>query len=126
MVEVEGSGDNIGGLVGYGAEIEDSYATGAVGGGDNVGGLAGYTSGVIQNNYAIGAVGGGDNVGGLVGIRGDSIRNSYATGIVQGNNVGGLVAGGSGALYYSYWNKETSGIINSEGNDFAQNSTLFR
>ncbi|CAG0954608.1 partial Heme/hemopexin-binding protein, partial [Geobacteraceae bacterium] len=95
-------GNSVGGLVGYGYDdsITNSYATGEVTGtGDNVGGLVGYTNGsnpIIDNSYATGPVTGNNYVGGLVGsINSSNItisNNSHADGLVTGNSyVGGLV-----------------------------------
>jgi len=95
-------GNSVGGLVGYGYDdsITNSYATGEVTGtGDNVGGLVGYTNGsnpIIDNSYATGPVTGNNYVGGLVGyVNSGSItisNNSHADGLVTGNSyVGGLV-----------------------------------
>ena len=135
---------NVGGLVGYSYRtIMNSYATGAVTGRSEVGGLVGYGSGIITNSYATGAVTGHSEVGGLVGSNDYKITNSYATGVVTGRSeVGGLVGYNSsdimnsyatgaitglskigglvgyhsyGNITNSYWDMETSGIINSVG-----------
>ena len=81
---VAGTGDNIGGLVGYqeaNSNISDSYATGSVFGVEDVGGLTGYqeANSSISDSYATGAVFGSDYVGGLVGwsTNSSTIRNSY-------------------------------------------------
>jgi filamentous hemagglutinin family protein len=92
---------NVGGLVGYMGNttgtITDCYATGDVtGSGDYVGGLVGYckknTKGKITNCYATGDATGGSFVGGLVGYNVSSpITNCYSTGNVIGSYyVGGL------------------------------------
>ena len=112
---VTGTGDNVGGLVGFNfaqggaATITDAYATGVVSGGvdDFVGGLVGTNSGSgpgsvasITNAYATGAVsgsvsGGGEgSVGGLAGVNIDgggtaTISDAYATGTVSGSVSGG-------------------------------------
>ena len=101
---VTGSGDKVGGLVGYEerfGSISSSYATGAVtGSGDKVGGLVGSFSGDISGSHATGTVTGVSQVGGLVGSfssissisRSISISDSHATGTVTGvSQVGGLV-----------------------------------
>ena len=113
---VDGSGYNIGGLVGYqnsdGANsanstciITNCYATGNVSGMEHsIGGLLGQQAAVnnsscnITNSYATGYVSGGYRVGGLVGLQlayhssNSSITNSYTTGNVNGAyNVGGMV-----------------------------------
>ena len=101
--------------------ITNSYATSAVEGISQVGGLIGSNYGDITNSYATGVVTGiGSNVGGLVGQNADEsqITNSYATGVVTGtgSNVGGLVGlNNSSNITYSYWDKTTSGKMNSDG-----------
>ncbi len=85
--------DDVGGLVGSGASVANSYATGNVNGsGQLVGGLVGGYPGSISNSYATCDVRGGNHVGGLVGGYPGSISNSYATGNVVGITiaVGGL------------------------------------
>ena len=103
----------VGGLVGFGGTIKDSYATGDIisssrsSDWDGVGGLAGtffaYSGGTITGSYATGNVTGLANVGGLVGMSGapfplpevrgpTAITNCYATGNVVAEGVaGGLV-----------------------------------
>ena len=107
--EVEGTGDSIGGLVGFSdGSIINSYATGAVTGGWRgwrVGGLVGDNEGSVTNSYATGAVTGGWRVGGLVGVNDDdgSVTNSYATGAVTGSSdIGGLVGYNEGSVTNSY------------------------
>jgi len=98
-VNVNGSGEQIGGLVGLNAgSIAASYSTGVVLGYENVGGLVGhnyyhhYSEGSITTSYSYAAVTGNDDVGGLVGDNTGSITASCSTGVVRGNeNVGGLV-----------------------------------
>ncbi len=97
----------VGGLVGSGTAISQSYATSSVTGKTNfVGGLAGFVDSSITDSYHEGDVTTqGNFVGGLVGLsrryigttgnaKKDStfILNSHAIGNVKGrNNVGGLV-----------------------------------
>ena len=113
---VTGTGEYIGGLVGwlgFEGSISNSYAnTGTVTGtgtdeevfdefgeiidhGDHgIGGLVGYSSGYISDSRAEGNVDGFYQVGGLVGSTGVAsyITNSYATGEVTGRDeIGGLV-----------------------------------
>ena len=105
---VMGSGDFVGGLVGYNLSgtISNAYATGSVTGGSNVGGLVGYNDGgTISNAYATGSVtGSGKAVGGLVGYNdGGTISNAYATGSVTGgSNVGGLAGRNLGTISNAY------------------------
>ena len=123
-------GNYIGGLVGYayGTTIRYSYATGSVtslGDGGRAGGLVGFagTASTISNSYSTGSVtGSGERVGGLVGLAQNdtTISNSYATGSVKGSgHVGGLVglADSSTNINRSYWDKVTTGLTSSAGQD---------
>ena len=97
-VQVEGTSDRVGGLVGYSVSSgvitdcetdEDVDVTGA----DSVGGLVGRNNGTIQSCRSGASVDGNNRVGGLVG-HGDSgaVESSHAIGAVKGNQfVGGLV-----------------------------------
>jgi hypothetical protein len=117
--------NDIGGLVGKGSIIDNSYSTGAVTGEKNVGGLMGFSewASEISNSYSIGTVTGESNIGGLVGNNynewGGIISNSYSIGTVTGeNNVGGLVGNNirifsSGSVSYgeisnSYYDSQIS------------------
>lgn len=98
-VEVTGTNNNVGGLVGYNTkDIIRSYALGRVNaeGIAYVGGLVGLNQGTgynIQSSYATGDVTGVNYVGGLVGYnQSGDIQSSYATGAVTANSIaGGLV-----------------------------------
>ena len=119
-VNVEGTGDNIGGLIGLsnlGSVIINSYVTGNVTGmSDDVGGLVGDSGGSIINSYAKGVVTGSNSVGGLVGWNADSIINSYATGVVTGIRViGGLVGGNINVITNSYATGVVTGDSRSGG-----------
>lgn len=114
--QVQGAGDNVGGLVGHNdafhgsSRIAHAYATGAVTGeGDNVGGLVGHNEAYkgqahIAIAYASGPVtGAGSNVGGLVGHNEAydgtaSIADAYATGAVKGRDYAGGLVGYNDAL----------------------------
>ena len=110
--EVIGSGNNVGGLVGYnayGTIDTGSFSTGKVTGGNyHVGGLVGQnaSTGTIDNSYhATGAVTGSNYVGGLVGTNHGSVSNSHATGSVSGASyVGGLVGDNYGTISNSHVN----------------------
>ena len=101
-VRSDGKNSSTGGLVGWGYNISNSYATGDVSSTGEyayTGGLVGY-GGDISNSYATGNVsstGKRANTGGLVG-GGSDISNSYATGDVSSAgweaHTGGLVGGG--------------------------------
>lgn len=92
---VTGSSGQVGGLVGQAyntADIENCYATGNVSGTSSVGGLVGVGRN-IADSYATGKVtGSGENVGGLAG-KAFEITSSYAKGDVinSGRYTGGLV-----------------------------------
>jgi hypothetical protein len=96
---VSGSGDFVGGLVGFNfGSLSGSHSTGSVSGDGYVGGLAGYNPGEIGQCYSASDVIGNRFTGGLVGNNGGgdfgigSIANSYSTGTVAGiNSTGGLV-----------------------------------
>jgi trimeric autotransporter adhesin len=128
---VSGTGDYVGGLVGYNiGDIKNSHNDGAVSGtGAYVGGLAGYNVAFvsIDNSYNTGKVTGSDtisgndpnNVGGLVGYNAGSITNaSYNEGEVSGgsgSNIGGLSGKNDtgGAITNSY----NTGTVTGTGND---------
>ena len=126
-VGVTGGTDNAGGLVGQnapGAQISTSYAGGNVSSmGGRVGGLVGVSNGggIIVACYAIGSVSGGRFVGGLVGYSWyTTILDSYATGsaasVIFPENAGGLVGKKEeGEIRNSYWDIQTSGLMESDG-----------
>ena len=103
-----GTGDNVGGLVGYNyGTVSNCYASGAVTGTDyHVGGLVGRNDGTVSNCYATGTVTGIVYVGGLVGYNDDAgtVSNSYATGDVAGESyhVGGLMGLNFGGISNCY------------------------
>ena len=118
------SGNNgIGGLVGSNAQLGEvlvSYTLGEVAGVADTGGLVGLNFGTLLNTYADGIVSAQNRVGGLVGgNRAGSIQNSYAIASVSDvPSSGGLVGDtASGAIVDSdsYWNTETSGLMQSAG-----------
>jgi len=123
-VNVSGSGQYIGGLVGYvsiGSNINNSYSIGSVDGtATAVGGLIGYSdNGTISSCYSTGTVTGDGIVGGLIGrIYGGSIvSNSYSFSDVYSNDVsnegetGGLV--GSGETGCTIENSYSAGAVDS-------------
>jgi hypothetical protein len=85
--------------------------------GNNVGGLAGANEGSITNCYITGSVRGDDNVGGLVGYNYlGTITTSYSTSSVSGDrDIGGLVGDNAGIVTSSVWDVETSGLTVSDG-----------
>jgi len=133
---VTGTGNNVGGLVGYVGSssvyttdpVYQSYATGKVTGANYVGGLVGYVAYIdnpFESNYATGNVSGKSSVGGLVGY--ETVNNSspnapptlvdnYSTGHVSGATaVGGLIGTDLSTVSDSYWNTTTSGQTTSAG-----------
>lgn len=117
---INGNND-VGGLVGRNINsgtIDDSYANACVNGNDFIGGLVGYNFENIEGSYSTGNVNGNDYVGGLVGLNDADgvIMNTYSIGEVYGNyNTGGLIGENIGIVDISYWNIETSGLIESSG-----------
>jgi trimeric autotransporter adhesin len=117
------TGDNrVGGLVGYNdsGTVEMCYATGAITGDQNVGGLVGYLyGGTVESCYAMGAAAGEDDVGGLAGKNYSTMTSCYATGTATGSgaNVGGLVGFNIGTVTLCYWDKDTSGLLTSDGGE---------
>jgi hypothetical protein len=125
LVEVNGS-YTIGGLVGecVGA-IRSSYSSGNVresfGSTDtpllDTGGFVGRHTGDISDCFALGDVSGPLDVGGFIGnLTSGTISNCFSIGNVQGNIPrGGFASESAGLIEDSYWNLETSGLLNSAG-----------
>ena len=112
-VNITGSGNFIGGLVGRNnGHLTSCYITGTVSGDRYVGGLVGRNhSGSITNCYSTGAISGIHRVGGLVGqnCSSGSVTTSYSSGTVSGiYSVGGLVAGNGGSITNCY----STGTVN--------------
>lgn len=108
-VNVTGSGENIGGLVGNLSEISIfmSNATGSVNGGDVAGGLVGYGYRCgIRSCYTTGAISGIKRVGGIIGIAvyRPNIKFCYSEGNVTGTGgsypglVNAMIAGVGGIV----------------------------
>ena len=103
---VTGTGNNVGGLVGWNnGPISDSHARGSVQGLHQSGGLVGWNSSSITDSSASGDVGDaaslGQSFGGLVGQnKGGMIRGSSATGDVTStkSDIGGLVGRNEGTI----------------------------
>jgi len=115
---VNGTGGEVGGLVGYNnaGTVSNSYAMGNVTGGTShdAGGLVGDNAkgGTISNSYATGSVAKGSYTGGLVGFNYGTISNSHATGNVNGGtsyDAGGLVGLSGGTISNSYATGSVSG-----------------
>jgi hypothetical protein len=110
-----------------------NYATGNVtGSGNDVGGLVGYNGFAfgIGSSYATGNVIGAGDVGGLVGYHyNGTISDSYSSGTATGtSNVGGLVGytntGSGGTVHNSFWNSTTSGLSSSSGGTALTNAQM--
>jgi len=113
-IDVNGTGEDVGGLVGENlfGSIVACYSTGAVTGDFHVGGLVGANwRGSITSSYSMATVMSssvafdsiGLSFGGLVGANSGSITSCYSTGIVNGEDcVGGLVGGNDGDIIMSY------------------------
>ena len=119
-MNVTGSGDSVGGLVGYnwGGTLTQCYATGAVSGGTSVGGLVGVNGeqGAVTNCYSRCAVKGCD-VGGLISGNDGDVHQCYGAGTVSGCDqaVGGLVEENWGSMTACFWDIQTSGQTESDG-----------
>ncbi|UOO89064.1 YDG domain-containing protein [Vitreoscilla massiliensis] len=121
---VTGTGDKVGGLIGYHQKgsVNIAYASGTVSSnGDAVGGLVGLNeNSSISNAYAVGAVTGRNQVGGLVGnsVGSSSIAQTYARGLVTGtSNVGGLIGSTDATTQVasSFWDTQSSAQNSSAG-----------
>ena len=103
--------------------VSNCHVSGSVtGSGDIVGGLVGYLryQSNIVNCYSTCSVTGSDNIaGGLGGYLRDqsNVANCYSTGSVNGNtNVGGLVGFlNASSVINSFWDEQTSGESSSDG-----------
>jgi len=126
-VNVNGTGESIGGLVGYKfrANITTSYCTGSVTGNSRVGGLVGCNGGSITACYSTSTVTGENEIGGLVGFNNNDVGRAssrgtiyycYSAGSVSGiSSIGGLVGSGGGIVTSCLWDVEVSGQAGSIG-----------
>ena len=115
---VTGTGDYVGGVVGYNnGTVENCYNTGSVSGLDSVGGVAGWNDGSVENCYNTGKVSGGAGVGGVVGYNSSTVENCYNIGEVSGSPVGGVVGYNISSVTNCYFLQRTaeSGIGKNEG-----------
>ena len=116
--DVTGFRHYIGGLVGFGTAISNSFAEGVVKGDSNyVGGVAGYASKNIDFSYHRGAyVSGYSYIGGLVGKIDSTVTKSYSEGdvLAVGNNAGGLIG-----LSYYFYTGSVAKTVNVSLNSFA-------
>jgi len=116
-VDVDGTGEYIGSLVGWNdGSITTSYSTGSVMGNEDVGGLVGNNEGSITRSYSTGTVSADEDPGGLVGSNDGSITSSYSSSKVSGDcDVGGLVGDNYGSITTSYSTGAVSGGNNVGG-----------
>lgn len=115
--DVTGTGDNVGGFVGFnGGEIYESFSTSNVNGDSDVGGFVGEEGGATYDSYARGDVTANSYAGGFVGYRdcGDNYR-SYSTGTVtSGAPSGGFVGvDDCGVADDLFWDAQSSGVATS-------------
>ena len=136
-VNIRGSGDYVGGLVGgngdfYGSGmITQCYSSGTIAGHGNVGGLVGYNyDGNVINCYSMCTVYGDSlgspyfgGCGGLVGWNVGEVINCYSIGTVNGGGlIGNNAQGGWGGIKYgmvvaSFWDVDNSGQLSSAGGE---------
>ncbi|HAN09078.1 MAG TPA: hypothetical protein DCP90_00510, partial [Clostridiales bacterium] len=116
-VNVTGTGDGTGGLVGYNStavgKIQDCYVSGQVTGQRFEGGIVGYNynSGVIERCYSLcNVIGTGNFAGGLVGNNnsGAIIRNCYATGNATSTAYVGVIGYNEGGTYTNNYRLDTA------------------
>jgi hypothetical protein len=102
-VNIIGTGDCVGGLVGSNIQcfVAKSYSAGTIAGNENVGGLVGSNGwGRIVTSCATGVITGSEHVGGLAGENWGNISTSCSDGTVTGDYaVGGLVGSNRGDTY---------------------------
>lgn len=129
--------EDVGGLIGdnYG-DISRSFATGDVtaSSGEWIGGLLGYNDGgTITDVYATGDVNAGfvfSGVGGLIGQNlNGSITNAYSTGEVTvvdagSGNIGGFIGDNQDTIATSFWDTDTSGLVDGCGTGSANCSDV--
>ncbi|WP_234571491.1 InlB B-repeat-containing protein [Rhodohalobacter sp. 614A] len=110
----------IGGLVGLNnGTVQSSSSNATVIGYSNVGGLVGSNTSDILKSYALGDFSGTDNIGGLLGenVVGGLVSESFAAGSVSASlgNDGGLVGANNATVEISYWDTDSSGQMDGDG-----------
>ena len=123
-VNIMGSAEFVGGLVGYNrysGTVIQCYSTGIICGTDrHIGGLVGENRGDMIQCYSTSTVSGASYVGGLVGnnYKG-TLVHCYSTGLVNNKNpgryVGGLVGEYGDSVAQCFWDTQTSGQTRSAG-----------
>ena len=136
-VNIVGSCDYVGGLVGYNdnSDVMACYITGKIRGSEYVGGLVGYNVGRITMSCSTVTVTGNLDIGGLVGynVWTGSITESYGTGTVTADKyVGGLVGSNSGDITTSYGtctvtgNETVGGLVGSNAGNITTSYSTCR
>lgn len=143
-ITVEGTGTNIGGLIGTneaGATVIAGYNTGVIhaSGSENVGGIAGTNTGELNQVFntvinvnedgstAPGSITGHANVGGIAGTntKNGTISNAYNTTAIAGTVSGAIAGANSGAISNVYGSEKgtlvDSGKLVGSGSDTVSN-----
>ena len=105
-------GNRVGGIIGWGSNLENCYSSGTVTAiSGDAGGLAGWLAGSIVNCFSTAEVNGnGNGAGGLTAENGGYILNSYSLGTIKGKTAGGLVAfNGNYLIMNSYFSGKVNG-----------------
>ncbi|MCH5192755.1 MAG: hypothetical protein J1F11_02265 [Oscillospiraceae bacterium] len=114
----------IGGIVGYNASsVIDCTNSGSVSGTVGSGGIAGDNSGTVTGCHNTGNIGGGSNSGGIAGSSSSTIEKSYNSGEVSGtSNVGGITGDNNGKTHICYNEGNVTGDTNVGGVVGSENS----
>lgn len=118
---VSGSGEYVGGVVGYGNGVQYCYNTGSISGSGRVGGIVGEGFGTVKYCYNTGSVSGSSTrVGGVVGNNNFNrvIEYSYNSGSVSGSSVVGGVVGfndSNSTVQYCYNTGSVTGKFGGSG-----------
>jgi len=107
----------VGSISGYSAgNVDFVYSTGRVFGNTSVGGFIGLSASRIYNSYSWVNVSGQEILGGFIGNNTGLINFSYSKGLVSGSSsVGGFIGNNSGLVHNSFWDRDTSQQLSSQG-----------
>lgn len=124
--EVNGAGDNIGGLIGQNdanGTLMAGYNTGAVTGSTNVGGVVGNNAGTVDQVFNAGAVT-GTAVGTVVGNNDGKVTNAYD--MAMTDNTTGAIGGGNSTNVDNTTDAEKSNVWKTYGDkgDYGTNKLL--
>lgn len=116
-IDITGSSEYIGGIVGYNyGSITNSYTTGIIdGSAESVGGIIGFNmEGKLSGSHSTVTIRGSYAVGGLIGWSEDGeIKDSYWEGTLEGGDyAGGLIGFNEGGGINNCY---TKGVVNSTG-----------